>query len=372
MGGQALERRVEEAEQATGHVVREQGRRVAEAVPVRIAGEEQRLDSSTRAATDSTRELGRQADRIRRFLGSRRDENPWESRFAQAAQGFAKPGRVFATPEEARVHSGELRSGAEAALGQEALALLSATPDDVSRRDSNQDEANDMNTEVATQWMTRDFLGDTVYERFSAALPVATTETTAWFRTVGEAGLGGHTGYYFPGTNHIVVTMGRSEDSSYSLMAHEQLHYAAYLGGGMGIRWRDDRGGPVMRGQGFWNIHEGLTELHAQQLTRSHGYEPSSVGYPYETAISFVMQQAVGEEPLRRAYLSGDFTEVRTLLDARMGAGTFDSLMSTQVNAEAYSIIMQKASAAGMDVSSWESNPILGQCYRQIAVEMTR
>jgi hypothetical protein len=229
-----------------------------------------------------------------------------------------------------------------------------------------------MSTEIATQWMTRDFLGDALYGRFSAALPVATTETPEWFRAVGEAGLGAHMGFYFPGTNHIVVTISRSEDTAYNLMVHEQLHYASFLGGGSGIRWRDGRGAPVMRGEGYWNIHEGLTELHAQQLTRLHGYDPQGVAYPYETAISFIMQQAVGEEPLRRAYLSGDFTEVRTLLDARLGAGAFDTIMSAQVSAEAYSLIFQKASAAGMDVSGWESDPVMGKCITQINAERFR
>lgn len=373
MAGKTLERTVEEAEHAAGPAIQEQGRRIASLVPVRVPTDAQRLDSSTQAAVGSTIGLGGQAEALQRFLiirlGSRSDGA--ERAFALAERGVERPYEIYDTVDDARAVSQRMGERAGAALSASGESLPATHEWDGARRDSDQAIVDGRAAEVIG-WMDQAFLGDTLFRRFSETPPVALVETQSWTETVRMGGIFPGTGLYVPGTNVVFVNLPRSEDSSYCLIAHEQLHYAAYLGGGLNIRWRDGDGSPHLRGQGFWNIHEGLTELTAQQLVRLQGYEPASASYPYETAISFAMQQAVGEEPLRRAYLSGDFTEVRTLIDARLGGGTFDTLMSTQVNAEAFSFIVKKASAAGIDVSAWESDPLMGPCMRQIGTERFR
>jgi hypothetical protein len=127
------------------------------------------------------------------------------------------------------------------------------------------------------------------------------------------------------------------EADRYNLMAHEQLHQASELGGGLySIRWSQGSGTIELRGEAYpsW-LHEGMTELHSQQLVRQHGFEPTFVGYPHQTMTCFFIEgivvMQVGEEEgqriVRDAYLSGDFTMVAQLFDQYLGPGSFERLM---------------------------------------------
>ncbi len=373
MSGKKMERSVEDAELATGGLVLEQRRRVEVAIPVRLPDAEQRLDASTAAAMQATASLGAQSDRVRSFLAGALRQGPArrmsaEDLFSEAARGFEQPARVFTTTDEARADSeGFMRRGFDTVPG---LSAAPEVPGAAEYRDSHQEDVGAISRDVSGGWMTRDFLGETVFSRFSRSPPVATLETGGWFATVSAASGNPTGGMYEAGTNHVFVSLYQG-DNAYLMMAHEQLHYAAYLGGGGATRWRDGDGNPHLREEG-WAVHEGMTELLAQGLARSHGRVPSGVAYTFETSVCFAMQQVVGEEPLRRAYLSGDFTQVRTLLDVRLGAGSFDGLMACRSGADAFSFIMGKASAAGIDYAGWESSPIMAQCYAQMAIERFR
>ena len=102
--------------------------------------------------------------------------------------------------------------------------------------------------------------------------------------------------------------------------------------------------------------HEtGLTEMHAQQLTRSHGYTPSDISYRGETAVAYSLQRIVGAARLRRAYLTGDFTEVRRIVDRRLGAGTFGRLARMPNGYAALSFLRGRMDAAGVDHRAWSS-----------------
>ncbi|MFH0884292.1 MAG: hypothetical protein V1861_01120 [Candidatus Micrarchaeota archaeon] len=197
------------------------------------------------------------------------------------------------------------------------------------------------------------FLGEELYSRFTQTPPVA----TAGASNIGEDGI------YFGSTNSINFTNSSirwlSEANSECLVLHEMLHYAAYLGGGMDIRWRDGET-PVFSKPG-WKLHEGGTEYFAQLLTRQDGISPTMVSYPPETLVWVYMGAVLGEDStyLRMAYLSGDFTEVRSRIDARLGAGTFDSLLSTDSASAALSFLQEKMAAAGIDYHKWDADPIV-------------
>ena len=380
MSGTKLERRVEDAERATGGVITDQRRRVEVAVPVRLQTEEQRLESTTRAAVDSTRSLAVNLDTIRSLILAHRPERA-EQAFTEAGRGVERPNQVFTNAEEAREHSNavlELARGPSSAQESGGAPAFVPPPQALSDEELAQAQAtiDGYSSTVSGTWFTSEFLGETVYRRYSDAPPVITGEDDSWLMTMARTTGGFHPGTYYPGTNHIIVgayQAEREEGDVLKLFAHEQLHYAAYLGGGQTVRWRDDSGRAIIQPRvGSWNIHEGTTELFANELARANGYSPNGVAYTFETSVCFALEQVVGSEPLRQAYFSGDFTEVRRLADERLGAGTFDALMACSSAPDAFSLIMGKVGAAGIDYHAWESNPIMAQCYSQIAVERFR
>jgi hypothetical protein len=209
--------------------------------------------------------------------------------------------------------------------------------------------AQDIHQEVRG-WMRPEYLGRRTHERFTEHPPVLAME-----RGMKTAGL------YMPFTNGTVldpVDMS-STDQMYVTIVHEQLHYASHLNGGGQIRWRDDEGGPAFASfdSNRW-LHEGLTELHAQQLARARGHEhPPS--YPAETTIGFYLQRIVGEDTLREAYFSGDFTEVRREVNERLGEGTFEAMLSSDNGQDALVFLVSRLEAAGIDTSEWDRDPIV-------------
>ncbi len=211
------------------------------------------------------------------------------------------------------------------------------------------------------------FLGDTLYARFVQNPPVISAGASSF----GEAGT------YFSGTNCIGFNTGTSkwgsEDSSIALAAHEALHYAAYLGGGDHIRWRDDAGAPVTDSV-RWEVDEGGTEYFAQLLARRSGHSPTSVAYPNETLVWFYMGAVLGNDSplLRMAFLSGDFSDVRSAIDSRLGAGTFDSIMMRSPASAALELVKERMAAAGIDYHQWDSDPLASTAMASAAVQRPR
>ena len=239
---------------------------------------------------------------------------------------------------------------------------------------------NRMNAE-ALSWMDRDYLGRDLHRTFSSMPPFLSEESARTFERL-DLVSGGHgddqvIGRYFEGTNHIImeesVLFSKRADTML-LVAHEQLHYASWLGGGGSwLRWTAESG--EASDHCPW-LHEGLTELHAQQLVRGHGYAPSGTSYPPETAVSYYIQRIAGGDVLRAAYLSGDFSEVRRRLNSRLGENTFEVLVGKATipatsslahmgphilnGMEAVRFIRERMDEAGIDRSPWRSDPVLG------------
>ncbi len=210
--------------------------------------------------------------------------------------------------------------------------------------------------EISRTWLSESYLGEFIYSRFERSPPIITTEPQAFFE-LGDDVLGYHDtqGIYMPGTSHILISSRPMSDADRRrIILHEQLHYAAWLGGGFSIRWSAAGGHETVRGQVSW-LHEGLTELHAQQLTRDRGHSPTTIAYHLETAVSYYLQRLVGPRRLRQAYLTGDFTEVRRLVDRRLGSGTFSRLTRLENGYEALVYVRGRLERAGIDYRAWSS-----------------
>ena len=440
MAGDRLERRVEEAERATGTVVAH-GQQVDKVAPPSLTPEQQRLREATQTASDSVQSLfGAQGARVRGILDdpevrhrlneemSRLVTGLRVNRYAEAAKGHEVPLRVFRTPQEARQHSQEVVEADQRVLekrrdegrkideetgffgrlwngiksvGRAIQRGLAAVDEFIGApfryvgevlsgliHGRPERHAED----IATNWMTSDYLGPVVGQRFANTPPVLTVENRSSFRTIDESdGAAGHLGYgshsigrYYPGTNHVMVAeeiRGHREADIKCIIAHEELHYASWLGGGEDIRWQDETGNPIIQGYVSW-IHEGLTEFHAQELTRAHGFEPSHVAYPYETIASSYLQQLVGADTLKQAYLTGDFTDVRRIVDQRLGEGTFDILLGArdvpndfntllhhsriERGSEALTFLVVRLEKAGISTSEWDRNPIVARARQEV------
>jgi hypothetical protein len=191
-----------------------------------------------------------------------------------------------------------------------------------------------MNEEVSSQWLGTGFLGSAIQGRFKSNPPVLSLEPPEFFKVVSTVPAAG---VYFPGSNHIAVDANveraGNDADTYRDIAHEQLHYASWLGGGFEVRWLGQDGMPQGRGYVSW-LQEGATEYFAEVLTRDHGKPPSYVPYQHEVECVSALVRIVGFDAVKNAYLGGDFTQVKRALDAGMGTGVFENLMNAQNGAE--------------------------------------
>ncbi len=299
----------------------------------------------------------------RRVCVPRRAEDALERRYRQAAAGHERPGLLIRNSVEAARHTRFLDEQNRQILdtirdwGRDGLAGIAPRDarsirrmrkmlDQPSPTESGlpafvalslSASSNDKLSATTRSWLGRGYLGPLIHGRFTAAPPFLSTESPDYFRRAGElSSLPGLNGVCHWGTNHLSISSEvRLEADRYLILVHEQLHYASWLGGGDVIRWRGQGDRPVIAGDVRW-LHEGLTELHAQQLVRQQGQAPSFFAYPAESAFGFYLQKmaemgtgdgARGRAVLREAYLTGDFTAVRAIVDGRLGEGTFDVLL---------------------------------------------
>lgn len=166
-----------------------------------------------------------------------------------------------------------------------------------------------------------------------------------------EAGYIGH-------TNEIVINSDFYENSNadrLDILCHEQFHYASYLGGGAmeGIRWRDENGKPqFIEHDGAAWLYEGITEFLSQNLVHSQGYDTYRIGYPLEVAAAYLLGQLVGKDVLKEAYLSGDFTKVRNIVNEKLGPYSFEFIMSGPDSFECLSRIITSIKMKKVDVGN--------------------
>ncbi len=272
------------------------------------------------------------------------------------AYSHEAPQLILASVEDARAHSSGAADEHAAIIAERgpapaaSLRALAVRPVDPELAEANAQ----LSREISGTWLTESYLGSRLGERFASTPPILTTEPQEFFDLVNEA-LSYHDtrGLYFLGTSHVVISSEELEADRRVVIVHEQLHYAAWLGGGRTIRWERGEGRETVLGYVSW-LHEGLTELHAQQLTREHGHTPTRISYPMETAAGSYLQRLVGARRLREAYLSGDFSEVRRMVNGRLGGETFDRLARMENGYEALVFLRSRLESAGIDYNSWD------------------
>ncbi|MEW6036505.1 MAG: hypothetical protein AB1529_07880 [Candidatus Micrarchaeota archaeon] len=288
----------------------------------------------------------------------------WQS-MLRATRGRIAQGPVSAISEEEWSRMAEGHAGPERVISEDdysAIPYLGPLEDAT---------LGELSADICQNWLPS-IAGADLAERVSGAPPVVAVmhhgEDIRGEELFVSLQMLGSPGAFLPGANAIIISgqdalLGYGEGESRHILLHEQLHYAAWLGGGADMRWRGDDGNLYSCDQRMgWMAHEGLTELITQQEIRSRGLGPRSVNYPAETTTSFYLQQLLGEggeAVLRTAYFTGDFTEVRTRLDSQLGAGSFDTLMGKRGAAEALSYIVGRMDAQGIDHSTWDQDPIV-------------
>jgi hypothetical protein len=235
----------------------------------------------------------------------------------------------------------------------------------------NSDQTSNINSEGhdTAGWLNKDFLGSTIHDRFSKTPPFFTTVPPSYFRAVKKSeGLSDEpNGVHIPGSNHVLISSGYTNEADRRrLLVHEQLHYASYLGGGhpTNIRWRDEKGQPITGSKPYAeSLHEGIGELMAQKLTRDKGFTTTDASYPKELRVAFLVDKIVDDDAvMRKAFLTGNFTEVRKKVDLKLpdanGKSTFDQLMQEDNPDSVMQMLKPKMDDAGMDYVKWMEDPL--------------
>jgi hypothetical protein len=221
-----------------------------------------------------------------------------------------------------------------------------------------------MGAELAGRMLDYGFFGPWVQGRFTT--PQIVTPPPEFFSLNRECYGGNPSGLYYPGTNMIVVSPLEADQSTRrEVMLHEMLHYSAFLGGGgQVIRWRDDRNQPVVKAV-TW-LDEGLTQFHTKEMLARHKENSPFISYASEVVAAQHLQRIAGAEPLRRAYLTGNFTEVREAVDKRLGKDTFLTLSSFARGSDALGYLRGRVAAVEGSPALFETGPVAEQCFMVI------
>lgn len=202
----------------------------------------------------------------------------------------------------------------------------------------------------------------------------------------------GMQGGYYPRTNLITIdlylynsegeiTGSLSQEQVEKTILHEFLHYFSFFGGAQHTRWR--------YGSGYVNMgvrthfDEGATEWFTH--TRGRPDPSTIISYENEVSVMFYLQHLLhgtregetGEDVLWRAYISGDYTEVRRQLNNERFAniptqeGAFERIMTCENGAEALAALFEMMEAAGIEPEVYQSwareSPIMQRINRQVS-----
>ncbi|VVC02610.1 Uncharacterised protein [Candidatus Bilamarchaeum dharawalense] len=201
--------------------------------------------------------------------------------------------------------------------------------------------------------------------------PVLIVQPTTFFGTYNDTYNTSSIGFYDPKSNLIVISeslAGFNQADQYHVLTHEYLHYLSSCSGG-GFQFKViPEGESTPKFYSSRLFHEGLTELHAQEITRAHGVKPSSVAYSPDVVAAAYIQHVVGPEILKEAYLTGDFTKVAIAFDKAIGRpGSFNEFMEiyTKPVGEgggakvAIAFLDTLFQAEGVSTRALDSNPIV-------------
>jgi len=268
---------------------------------------------------------------------------PAEIKWRHLAKGHERPRKIFRNSEEAE----------RRVAGAEFNMLSRSTPVKkwVELEDSNEEHREavkedtlyaaaaslgDKFMNLTLSWMDAQYVGETVRARLDGSKPVLVMFIASPF-----------SGYFIKGAYHIGTNCIHTDCQNFVentnmgtrvvKIAHELHHYASWLGGGMRIRWRDREGRPCFKKRprrlrifrDFKNerLNDVLTTTLSHKLAEDHGIEITYPDNPEEMMMGLMLEELTDGKELRRAYFSGDYTEVARRLDDRLGEGTFAKML---------------------------------------------
>ena len=155
-------------------------------------------------------------------------------------------------------------------------------------------------------------------------------------------------GLFIPKTNKIILLPTGGENDRKMVMAHEILHYCNELGCGGEMRALDNTGISQELENDGW-LDEGMTELHAQQKARKKGVVPTYISYEDCVMASLFIQRLAGSKLVKHAYLHGDYTKVRDILDKKIGYGKFDQMVKMKEALDALVVMAKEAGRRGFE-----------------------
>jgi hypothetical protein len=191
----------------------------------------------------------------------------------------------------------------------------------------------------------------------SSEIPRLRTEDPSFFAQFERAFGYSIDGIYLGGTSEVhVSSRPHGEGDRLRVITHEDLHF--FSRDGQRIAFQQENGRTARPGFIRW-MHEGLTELFAQTITRENTFPPpTTIAYPYETLAAHYLLVAVstavgdmrrGREILLTAYITGDFTQVRVFTNMALGAGTFEQFVRMETGAEAFAFLDSRVPAPDPD-----------------------
>gem|GEM_PF-2288641 len=272
----------------------------------------------------------------------RKTLDPREWRWKLLERGHEKPRKIYKTPVEAekRVIDAEF-SLVSRMYGFGSILELEEEVRENRKLEKGKEnypklvEQNEILKNEALFWMDREYLGREVFTRMQKTPPLLVTFVsfpTPYFESL--------VGAYHLGTNCIhtdeeMLTSFEEIQPRILQISHELHHYAAWLGGGMGIRWRDSEGKPHFRKRvKHWfgkNVkNESLHESFTITLTNQVAYERRGfweAAGEDELILGLMLQGIAGKDITKKAYFSGDYSEVFSLVERKLGEGTFSEML---------------------------------------------
>jgi hypothetical protein len=156
------------------------------------------------------------------------------------------------------------------------------------------------------------------------------------------------------GTNICLISQEEAQTPRRNnLIRHEVGHYFDNLiHGDLRITINDIYGEQIIQNKPQWFV-EGINELRTARTTGVYTYK-------YETLGAALLEHAVGEEPLRRARITGDFREVQRIIDNQCGVGVFEQFILCPNSAEAYFLLSRNLMRnPHFEISRFEADPIV-------------
>lgn len=300
------------------------------------------------------------------------DPREWKWRLLE--KGHEKPRKIYRTLEEAEKRV----SNAEFALISRICSfggLLELEKEMVEYREAEKGkgdyqklvEQNEILKKEALVWMDEEYVGERVFMRMQETPPLLITFVSS---PVSYLSLDGayHIGTNCIHTDDALLRSFEQTDTRMLQISHELHHYAAWLGGGMGIRWRDSKGNPHFRnrvrhllGRNVRNepLNESLTITLSKQEAYTRGIFWDSEVDNDEVMLGLMLQGIAGEKEVRMAYFSGDFSEIFAQVEGKLGKGTFSRILEyldePYDDWKALKLIVEKINARGAQVGTyWE------------------